>query len=378
MPSTPWVPARVGDAIEAIDTPALVVDRRVLVRNLDRMADFVRRHPRVRVRPHAKSHKCVALAKMQIERGAVGLCAQKLGEAIPFVEAGILDVLVTNEIVGGKKLSRLAQLAAEHPAARIGVVVDDATNATDLAAACVAAGARVDVYVELDVGQKRAGVASIDEALALARVVASHERLAFRGLHAYHGGAQHQRSVRERRESIVAVSEMARACKDALIAAGLGCEAVTGAGTGSFPYETASGVYDEIQPGSYALMDADYASNEPDPDVAPFERALTILATVMSVRGTRATTDAGSKAQSTDSGPAQPTFEGWTARGVYDEHSVFECTARDGAHAVSLGDKLRLVPGHVDPTVNLHDWFVVVEDGRVVDVWPIEARGAFF
>jgi D-serine deaminase-like pyridoxal phosphate-dependent protein len=373
------MPARPGHAIAEIDTPALVVDRAVLHQNLDRMADFVRRYPGVRVRPHAKSHKCVAIARLQIARGAVGLCAQKLGEALPFLEAGVADVLVTNQIVGAGKIARLAEIAARHPGARIGVLVDAASNAGELAAACARRGARLDVYVELDVGQDRAGVTSPEEVVALGRVVAGHPALALRGLHAYHGGAQHRRTADERRGLVAAASEMARRSRDALLAAGLPCERITGAGTGTFSFECASGVYDEIQPGSYALMDVDYAKNEETPGAPRFEPALTILSTVTSVRGARVTLDAGTKAQSTDSGPAEPACPGWRVRGVYDEHAVLDRDPQRGdAEPLALGDKIRLVPGHVDPTVNLHDWFVVVEGERVIDVWPIEARGGFF
>ena len=182
----------------------------------------------------------------------------------------------------------------------------------------------------------------------------------------------------DRREAIATASALAGEAKAALLAAALPCDIVTGAGTGTFAYETASGVYDEIQPGSYALMDVDYAKNEPDPSVPAFTQALFLLSTVTSVRAHegRAALDVGLKAQSTDCGPAMPLFAGWTVRGVNDEHTVL---AREGeGPMLRVGEKVRLVPGHVDPTVNLHDWFVVVQNDRVVEVWPIEARGAFF
>jgi D-serine deaminase-like pyridoxal phosphate-dependent protein len=247
-----------------------------------------------------------------------------------------------------------------------------------LAAAAAREGSRVDVFVELDVGQQRAGVVTTREVVELARSVVDHHHLVLRGIHAYLGAAQHRRSPSERRDAIAAASAKAGEAKAALLAASLPCEIVTGAGTGTLAYEAASGVYDAIQPGSYVLMDADYAKNEPDPNVPSFAQALFLLSTVTSVRPRegRAALDVGLKAQSTDCGPAMPLFSGWAVKGVNDEHTVL---ARDGEGAMlHVGEKVRLVPGHVDPTVNLHDWFVVVQNDRVVEVWPIEARGAFY
>jgi D-serine deaminase-like pyridoxal phosphate-dependent protein len=165
-----------------------------------------------------------------------------------------------------------------------------------------------------------------------------------------------------------------------LIAAGLKCDVITGAGTGTFMLEATSGVYTEIQPGSYVMMDIDYAKNEQELSWPAFEQSLMILTTVMSRRNDaqsdRATLDAGLKSFSTDSGPALPAFAGWQVRGVSDEHTVLE---RNGAGPdLLLGDKPLLIPGHIDPTVNLHDWIVAVRGDRVEAVWPIDARGAIF
>jgi D-serine deaminase-like pyridoxal phosphate-dependent protein len=159
--------------------------------------------------------------------------------------------------------------------------------------------------------------------------------------------------------------------------AGLPCEIVTGGGTGTFMYDIGSRVYDEIQPGSFAFMDFDYARNEPDPEVPQFEHALFLLASVMSMRGDRATLDAGLKAFSTDSGAARPTFSGWQVRSVSDEHSVLTRIDESGPD-IKLGAKALLVPGHCDPTINLHDWIVAVRKGKVEDVWPIDARGKVY
>jgi D-serine deaminase-like pyridoxal phosphate-dependent protein len=374
-----WVPARVGDALADVDTPALVVDLDKLDGNLGRMMQAMADR-NVRVRPHAKSHKCVEIARRQVAGGAVGICVQKTSEAEPFLAAGIDDVLVTNEVVGERKLARLAALAARFPSARLGVCVDDADVAHALARACDAADSRVDVYIELDVGHGRAGVADPVAAVALGRAVDAHSSVTLRGLHAYFGSAQHRRSLGERRLAIASASALARTARDALIAAGLPCGTITGGGTGTFMLEAASGVYNEVQPGSYILMDLDYARNDQDPDWPAFEQALFILTTVMSRRrnahGDRATLDAGLKSFSTDSGAAMPAFAGWQVRGVSDEHTVLERVG-DGPQ-LALGDKPLLIPGHIDPTVNLHEWIVAVRNDRVEQVWQVDARGAIY
>ena len=329
-----WIPARVGDALADIDTPALILDLDKFETNLVRLSSAVQ-HRGVRVRPHAKSHKCIEIARRQIAAGAVGICCQKTSEAEPFLAGGISDVLITNEVVGQHKLARLAQLARSYPEARLGVCVDDARVITELARACERSSVKVDVYIELDVGHDRAGVTGVAEVVALGQAIAQHPNLALRGLQAYFGNAQHKRSVGERREAIAAAASLAHSARVGLIGAGLPCEIVTGAGTGTFMLEATSGVYNEIQPGSYPLMDTDYARNESEPSWPAFEQSLFILTTVMSRRNdaqsNRATLDAGLKSFSTDSGPAQPAFTGWSVRGVSDEHTVLQ---RHGADPI--------------------------------------------
>ena len=377
--SLDWRPARPGDALADVDTPALILDLAKFEANLARLMAAVAPYG-VRVRPHAKSHKCVQIARRQIAAGAAGVCVQKPSEAAVFLAAGIDDVLITNEVVGEPKLRRLAALALRHPSARLGLCADDAGVVRQLAQICDQLGARLDVYVEVDVGQNRCGLSAPEEIVALARAVVASPRLNFMGLHAYHGGAQHRRGVPERRAAVEAAAQRAHDARAALRAANLPCERITGGGTGTFLYEAESAVYNEVQPGSYALMDVDYARNAADPQAPRFEHALAILATVISVRAAdgneRATLDAGLKAFSTDSGPALPTFAGWRPYAVSDEHTVLHRSG-DGP-AIHLGDKALLVPGHCDPTVALHDWIVAVRNGRVEELWPIDARGALF
>ena len=372
---THWMPAAPGDRLDDVDTPALILDLDRFDANLERMREaMAKRH--MRVRPHAKSHKCPEIARRQIATGSVGICCQKVGEAEVFLAGGIGNVLITNEVVGGRKLQRLAQLASRHPAARFGVCVDDLTVVDQLGAVCVAEHAQLDVYVELDVGQNRCGVGTAAEVVALAHAIVACPRFTFMGLHAYAGSAQHRRSVAERREAIAAAAGRVDEARAALGAAGISCEIVTGGGTGTFLYEAGSQVYNEVQPGSYVLMDTDYARNEPDAAAPHFEHALFVLATVMSLRGDRATLDAGLKAFSTDSGMPAPAFPGWQVANVSDEHTVLH---RLGAGpSLALGEKVLLIPSHCDPTVNLHDWFVAVRQGTVEALWSIDARGAVF
>ena len=370
------MPAQPGDAMADVDTPALILDLDRFDANLRRMMSAAA-SAGVRVRPHAKSHKSLQIAHRQSAAGAVGVCCQKLGEAEVFLSGGIRDVLITNEVVGTRKMQRLAELTRIFRDARVGICVDDIGVVRQLSLICAEQDAELDVYVEFDVGQNRAGVATPADAVELAREVMRHPRLTLMGLQAYAGSAQHRRGVPERREAARRAAGRAAEARAALREAGLPCEIVTGGGTGTFLYDAASKVYDEIQPGSFVFMDIDYARNEQDPDVPRFDHALFLLASVMSVRGDRATLDAGLKAFSTDSGPAQPTFDGWHLRSVSDEHSILT-RIDDSGPQIQLGAKALLLPGHCDPTVNLHDWIVAVRRGRVEDVWRVDARGTVF
>jgi len=365
-------PASIGIALDEVDTPALVLDLDGLERNIARMAEAIKGSG-VRLRPHAKSHKCAEIARAQIAAGAVGVCSQKVSEAEALVAGGVADVLVTNEIVGKQKLARLARLARE---AKVGVLADDASNVADLDAAAQAEQVRLDVLVEVNVGAARCGIAPGGPALALARRIAACRSLRFAGLHAYHGSAQHVREPRERGVAIAAAAEKARLTKALIESAGIACETITGAGTGTFMLESASRVYNEIQPGSYVFMDADYNRNVWDEGWPRFEQSLFVLATVMSAPSPgHAVLDAGLKASSVDSGmPQVHKWPGVEYEKASDEHGVLKIAA--GAKAPKLGEKLLLVPGHCDPTVNLYDWLVCVRKGKVEALWPVTARGA--
>ena len=363
-------PASIGQRLEEVDTPALVLDLDAFEKNLATLAESIKPHA-VRVRAHAKTHKCPEIARRQIAAGATGVCCQKVSEAEAMVEGGVADVLVSNEVVGKTKIERLAALSHR---ARIGVCVDDLENVRALAAS----GARLDVYVEVDIGMGRCGVAPGEAALPLVREILAHKNLRFAGLQAYHGRAQHVRSIAERRALIAQAAQKVTETEELLNKAGIECPTVTGAGSGTYMLEAQSRVWNEIQPGSYIFMDADYGRNEWAPPLPRFQHSLFVLATVMSRPSAQiAVVDAGLKASSVDSGmPLVWERPGLVYAGASDEHGRIEIGG--GAQAPRLGEKLLLVPGHCDPTVNLYDWYVCVRKGIVEALWPITARGAVY
>lgn len=370
----PPAPAQAGCPLADVDTPALLLDLDVMDANIAQVHGRAQRAG-VRVRPHAKAHKCAAVAQRQIAAGAQGVCCQKLGEAEALAAAGITDILVTNELVGMAKARRAAQLAGR---IRLAVCADHPLQVQQLADATREAGTCLDVLVELDVGQGRCGVTSASAAVALAQAIAAAAPgLRFAGLHAYHGGAQHLRSPAERQAAIAGAVARAREAVAALAAAGLPCPTVTGAGTGTYALEAASGMYTELQPGSYVLMDVDYAANTLGEDNAPLGHALFGWCSVISLRPGQAVLDGGLKAFGVDAGLPRVLHPGWQVKGISDEHTVIVSTGADAA-PLAVGDKLRLIPGHCDPTVNLHDWLVAIRGETVEAVWPVDARGAMF
>jgi D-serine deaminase-like pyridoxal phosphate-dependent protein len=303
--------------------------------------------------------------------GARGICCQKVSEALPFVAAGIRDVHISNEVVGPAKMALLGQLAR---AAKISVCVDNAQNLAQLSAAMVQAGAQIDVLVEVDVGQGRCGVSDDATVLALAQQARALPGLNFAGLQAYHGSVQHYRTREERATVSRQAARIAASYAQLLRESGIACDTITGGGTGSAEFDAASGVYTELQAGSYAFMDGDYGANEWGGPLN-FQNSLFLLSTVMSTpTPDRVVLDAGLKSASAECGPPAVYGEsGLTCTAINDEHSVVR--VEPGATAPALGSVLRLVPAHVDPTFNLHDGLVVFKDGVVQDIWEISARG---
>ncbi len=381
--------ALVGQGVEAIDTPALVVDLDAANRNQQRMTEFAAKH-RLRLRPHAKMHKSAEFGRLQLQAGAVGLCVQTVGEAEALAAGGINDLFISNQVLAVTKLRRVAALAHQLKlrGGQLAIAVDSFEGVERLAQAMQLTNAVIDVFVEVDIGQGRCGVSPGEPALQLARLVARRSSsLRFAGLQAYHGGAQHLRSVAERRAAIGAAAERLDETRRLLVAADLAPPVITGAGTGTFAHEAASGLWTELQPGSFLFMDADYLRNERDPAQPQFEPALFVKSQVISVGAGRAVCDAGHKSHAIDSGlPTVFTLPGQArldfANGG-DEHGILKPLDYGGTLPTlpELGETVWLIPGHCDPTVNLHDHLIVVRGGiaagRVEAVVPVDARGAW-
>jgi 3-hydroxy-D-aspartate aldolase len=369
------VPATIGMDEAEVQTPALIVDLDALERNIVKMRDLCRQMG-VRHRAHGKMHKSVDVGRIQIELGeAVGLCCQKVSEAESFVRAGIEDMLVSNQVRDPAKIDRLAQLPKL--GARIIVCVDDLANVADLSAAATRHATTIECLVEIDCGAGRCGVTTTSQVLEIAKAIASASGLKFSGIQAYQGAMQHLDKYEDRRAKIDIAVAMVSKAVDALKAEGCSCDIVTGGGTGSYYFEGNSGVYNELQCGSYAFMDADYGrildKHGRRIDQGEWENALFILTSVMShAKADQAVCDAGLKAQSVDSG-LPVVFGRSDVKYVKcsDEHGVIA----DPDGVLKVNDKLRLVPGHCDPTCNVYDWYVGVRGGKVEAVWPVTARG---
>lgn len=369
------VPAVPGMDEADIQTPCLILDLDALERNIKKMGDYARAHG-MRHRVHGKMHKSVDVAKLQESLGgAVGVCCQKVSEAEVFARGGIKDVLVSNQVRDPAKIDRLARLPKL--GARTIVCVDDLANVADLSAAAQKHGTTIECLVEIDCGAGRCGVTTTPAVVEIAKAIDAAPGLKFSGIQAYQGAMQHMDSYDDRKAKIDVAVAMVKDAVDALKAEGLECDIVGGGGTGSYYFESTSGVYNELQCGSYAFMDADYGrildKDGNRIDQGEWENALFILTSVMShAKPGKAICDAGLKAQSVDSGlPFIFGRDDVKYVKCSDEHGVIE----DPDNVLKINEKLRLVPGHCDPTCNVHDWYVGVRNGKVETLWPVSARG---
>ena len=369
------IPALPGMDEADIQTPCLVLDLDALERNIKKMGDYARAHG-MRHRVHGKMHKSVDVAKLQESLGgSCGVCCQKVSEAEVFARGGIKDVLVSNQVRDPAKIDRLARMPKL--GARTIVCVDMLDNVADLSAAAVRHDTQIECLVEIDCGAGRCGVKTTPEVVELAKAIDAAPGLKFAGIQAYQGAMQHMDSYDDRKAKIDLAVAQVKDAVDTLKAEGIACDIVGGGGTGSYYFESTSGVYNELQCGSYAFMDADYGrildKDGQRIDQGEWENALFILTSVMShAKADKAIVDAGLKAQSVDSG--LPVIFGRTDVKYIkcsDEHGVVE----DTGGVLKVNDKLKLVPGHCDPTCNVHDWYVGVRGGKVEVVWPVSARG---
>jgi 3-hydroxy-D-aspartate aldolase len=369
------IPAIPGMDEADIQTPCLILDLDALERNIKKMGDYAKEHG-MRHRVHGKMHKSVDVAKLQEKLGgAIGVCCQKVSEAEVFARGGIKDILVSNQVRDPAKIDRLAHMPKY--GARVIVCVDDVDNVADLSAAAQKHGTQIECFVEIDCGAGRCGVTTTEDVVKIAKAIDAAPGLKFTGIQAYQGAMQHIDSYEARKEKLDVAIAMVRDAVEGLKAAGLEPELVSGGGTGSYYFESNSGVFNELQCGSYAFMDADYGRiHDKDGkriDQGEWENALFILTSVMShAKPDKAIVDAGLKAQSVDSG--LPVIYG------RDDVEYVKCSDEHGVVAdpkgvLKINEKLKLVPGHCDPTCNVHDWYVGVRNGKVEVVWPVSARG---
>ena len=362
------------DAQARLATPCLLLDADAFEHNLAAMMNLAQRYRR-KVRPHVKAHKCTAIGRRQLEAGAVGLCCATVREAEVMAEAGLEGILVTSPVTAPAMIERLAR--AQDRVGDLAVVVDGEAGVEALAAN-VSAGRPLGVVVEIDVGQGRTGVTRPEDAVRLARRIEGLPQLRYRGVQAYYGHLQHVPAYADRKAKAAEQWTRLRPFLEALSAAGLRPEIVTGGGTGTCLLDLEEGPFTEIQPGSYLFMDKQYGAVELAPGgAAPFRTSLTVGTRVISAnQPDLVVLDAGFKAMATDAGPAL-VAGGAAADAAYqfmgDEHGGLRFSP--GTPRPSVGDLVTLVAPHCDPTVNLHDWFHVMQNGRLVDIWPIDARG---
>lgn len=370
------IPAKPGMDAADIQTPALVLDLDALERNIKKMGDYAKAHG-MRHRAHGKMHKSVDVLKLQMDLGgAIGVCCQKVSEAEVFARAGIKEILVSNQVRDPGKINRLVQLP-KLSGGEVIVCVDDVASVADLSSAAKDAGTELGVFIEIDCGAGRCGVTTTPAVVEIAKAVVAADNLTYRGIQAYQGAMQHMDSFDDRKSKIDAAIAQVQEAVNTLKAEGIETDLVSGGGTGSYYFESNSGLYNELQCGSYAFMDADYGrildQDGKRIDAGEWENAFFILTSVMShAKADKAICDAGLKAQSVDSG--LPFIYG------RDDVEYIKCSDEHGVIAdpkgvLKVNEKLKLVPGHCDPTANVHDWYVGIRNGKVEAVWPVSARG---
>ena len=354
----------------SLNTPALLIDLDALDRNIAAMAGLARAGG-VALRPHAKTHKSVEIARRQIAAGAVGVCCAKLGEAEALSEGGVDNILITSPVVGRPATERLAALSRQ---ARGLMATVDHPDAVD---ALAAAGAPLTLVVDIDPGLHRTGVADADAAVALAERIAAADTLTYGGVQFYCGSEQHIEAYADRRDAIGARTGYLSSVLARLAEAGLAPPLVTGGGTGSHAIDIELGVLGELQVGSYIFMDRQYADCVLAQWRAPFETSLMIDARVISANHPfMVTVDAGFKAFATEAGPPR-ILSGAPAETAYrfmgDEHGAL--IPPKGVAPPRLGSVVTFGAPHCDPTVNLYDAYHAVRGDTLADIWPIEARG---
>jgi len=364
----------IGQSVMEVPTPALLIDLDVFESNMAAMRDACAARSR-NYRPHGKAHKSPVIAKKQLEYGAQGQCAAKLGEAEVLVNGGIRDVLITAPVVGPRKIQRLLALQAITPDVK--VVVDSLENIKDLSAASAAKNRKLKVLIDVNVGQNRTGIDTPQEAADLARQIDREKGLELAGIQGYGGNNQHIVAFENRRAIELLSLDRAVQARRAVEKAGFPVGILSVGGTGTYNIDTEIPEVTEIQPGSFIFMDAHYSSigGPNNADFSDFGNSLSVLTTIIShpSKG-RAITDGGNKALSTDE--SMPVPKGLTGVAYWpggDEYGIIGLKKPN--RELKVGDKLEFIPGHCDTTVNLYNYFFGVRKGVVEAVWPIEGRG---
>ncbi|MGI9435357.1 MAG: DSD1 family PLP-dependent enzyme [Geminicoccaceae bacterium] len=359
----------------ALCTPVLLIDLDAMERNIAAMAAFCRDHD-VALRPHAKTHKSVEIARRQRAAGAVGICVATIGEAECLTAGGIDQLLITSPVSTAPKLARLTELHRE--ADGLSVVVDSVDAVEALSALAGEVGKPLTVLVDLGIGLRRTGCADNHAAMSVITRITRANSLQFGGIQAYAGHLQHIANLSERQRRDEDEGRAVDELCGQLEQAGIPVPKVTGAGTGTHAIDAAGGLFSELQCGSYIFMDADYSRIDLRGGKPPFEPALFVRTSVISANAQdHVTTDAGLKHFATDCGV--PTImRGAPDCAVYaffgDEHG--RVNLKDAPDRLPLGTALECLTPHCDPTVNLHSVFHVISGDRLVDIWPIDARGA--
>jgi len=359
---------------QRLHTPALVLDLDALEHNIAAMARRAADYG-VALRPHAKTHKSADIARLQLAAGAVGICTAKMGEAVALRREGIADIHITSPIVTAEKLAIAAQLAAQQPG--LSIVADRADLISVMGEAARHAHTTLDVLVDLGMGANRSGVATPQDAGHLAAQIARTDGLRFRGLQAYAGHVQHIENEAERRAAAQAEQARIAQALAAISQQGLVCDIVTGAGTGTHDVDAASGVFTELQVGSYVFMDVEYLRVAPL-HASDFHTALTVQTTVINANVShQVTTDAGFKCFAMD-GPLPEVATGAPPGMRYffqgDEHGGLK-HQDDAPVNLPVGTVLNLTTPHCDPTVNLYDWYHCVRGDTLVALWRVHGRG---
>jgi D-serine deaminase-like pyridoxal phosphate-dependent protein len=369
----PYVP-KVGDSIESLDTPSMIVDLDLMEANLSKM--FSQLLPLgVNIRPHLKTTKSAILAKRMVEAGAKGGCVAKLSEAEVMCRLGFTDLLITCEIIGAPKVQRLVELFREYKDVRI--VVDSEEGASAISDAIARSGIEesVQTLIDLDVGLRRTGVQPGDPALQLSRHIASLPHLKIIGIQGYEGHLQHIHGLENRKKQCLESMRILTSTADALRQHGHNIEVVTTGGTGTAEFCASVKGVTEVQPGSFLFMDTDYRNAIGSIN---FHQSLTILTTVLSKQGPNVITiDTGLKSLSTDSGFAECKTPGYTYGVLGDEHGSLKWEEGDKGKGkeLKIGDRVEMVPSHIDPTVNLHDVYYAHRKGVIEEIWPVDSRG---